>query len=758
MNILYYGTCKYRNLETEQVHIYEVLTNLTKLGHNVVTLDAEHLPSSVEINANPRLSLVGWQRVDSFLGERFPLLSAGMHVVLYFWRQIRLSLLGFTRSLLRRGKIDIIYTRHELFDGTYILSRLFRTPLIKEVNGLTTDEMKVSRARHTKYFPLGIIDRVERFTLPKADRIIVVTSELKEALHHDYNISRDKIIVIENGANTELFKPIDANKAKEELNLDKSSNYICFVGSFERWQGIEYLINTIPYILEECPLTRLLIVGDGRIKKELIELAEQLGVSDKVIFTGMVPYEKVSLYVNASDVCVVPKKPLKSGYSPLKLCEYMACEKPVVATKTNGFEVLEEHDAGLLINPEDPKEFTNTIVKLLQNKGLRKQMGGNGRKYVVENQSWESVARKVAEVCESVVSGEEAGLRKLNERIVPQELKTIFEMEKQEVEREFAPYFYRYFPECFSSPIGLRNYADFWEHIFAVTQAEGKKVLDAGCGFGIASIFLAVLGAQKVTGIDNNEEKISVFQKILSRFDPPLTNIEVRTEDALSLQYREESFDVVIAHEVISHVRDLDAFLSEMSRVLSRNGILFISDGNNALNILQRFGRRKFWRRAEYGPVDKTSLRGTDKPLPWLVLRREMIKERFPHLDSKTLDLLARETTGLYGDQIFRAVEEYLREGAVLNKPAFKFRHPESGEYPEFEFNPYILGGKLKKSGFSAAVVRPYFSGYPILPKRGNLINLVTWITARLIRGFHPLSLLVAPHFEIIARKRDVGD
>lgn len=68
----------------------------------------------------------------------------------------------------------------------------------------------------------------------------------------------------------------------------------------------------------------------------------------------MVPYQKVPLYINASDICVTAKKSLKSGYSPLKLYEYMACGKQVVANRVNGFEILEKNKAGILVEPENP--------------------------------------------------------------------------------------------------------------------------------------------------------------------------------------------------------------------------------------------------------------------------------------------------------------------------------------------------------------------------------------------------------------------
>ena len=339
-------------------------------------------------------------------------------------------------------------------------------------------------------------------------------------------------------------------------------------------------------------------------------------------------------------------------------------------------------------------------------------------------------------------------------RLVPVGLREILQMDRSRIENEFAPYFYQYFRSLWNSPLEIDKYSDDCTHIFDVSEADGKRVLDVGCGFGLISIFLAAFGAQKVTGVDHNEEKISVFHKVLSRIEPAPTNIEVRLQDGLSLECGDESFEVVIVNSVISHVRDFDAFLSETRRVLTEGGILYIREGHISLNLFQHHKTRKTWRQAEYGPVDEEGLRGTEKRLPYLFLRKEMIRAKFPYLDSKTLDSLAKETAGLYGNQIAAAVEEYLREGRVLNKPRFGYRNPETGEYPEFEFNPFRLKGRLQEAGFSTKLIRPYFySGYPSSAGRGLIRNLAAWARVRVIRGLHPLSIFIAPYFEIVARK-----
>ena len=125
----------------------------------------------------------------------------------------------------------------------------------------------------------------------------------------------------------------------------------------------------------------------------------------------MVPYQTVPLYINASDVCATPfvkARGERSGVSPLKLCEYLACQKPVVASKLGGLAMLAQNSAGVLVEPEDPEALAKAIIGLFQDPELRKQMGENGRKYVVKNRSWESVARRVAEVCRQAIEEHKA--------------------------------------------------------------------------------------------------------------------------------------------------------------------------------------------------------------------------------------------------------------------------------------------------------------------------------------------------------------
>lgn len=382
--LIYVPTITFDSCVGNSVHVRELAQNLLKLGNEVVVI--ANLSNSaydgivaVRSTKIPRIGVLGW-----------------------LIAQIQALFLVILETA--KNKYQLVYTRFGFSSGPCLLiARLTGIPCVIEVNGFPRDEAKVSRVglwgKITGYLTNWVSDTACRY----AQQVIAVTPRIKEVLVAEYSIETDKITIIPNGANVDLFKPMDTNQARRQLNLSGTDYFVTFIGMLAAWQGVEYLIRSAPYILKGYPEGKFLIVGDGPMKEELIKVAKNIGVSDSIIFTGMFPYDKVPLYINASDVCVVPKKPMASGYSPLKLYEYMACEKPVVATRTGGFEILEDNNAGLLVNPENLQEFAEAIIKLLQDPELRKQMGDNGRKYVVENHSWESVARRVGEVCQQAL-------------------------------------------------------------------------------------------------------------------------------------------------------------------------------------------------------------------------------------------------------------------------------------------------------------------------------------------------------------------
>lgn len=384
--LVYYGSFNTRS--GSNIHILELLGNLKKYTN--VTMFA---PGQKSVNRN----LPGVKYVP-VIDNKY-LVQPSYELMLPFY------LLG---SFLK-NKPDILYLRQNSFPiFPIVLCRILRVPSVVEVNGLVLDELKVNNSKSFAYRVFSQLALYsEKLNYRYCDRIVSVTDKLKEELVKMYSIPESKISVINNGANTDLFKPLNQDKAKSEIGLDPSMKYICFSGNLAAWQGVEFLISSAPLILKKCPEVRFLIVGDGVMKDKLLETTSKLGLLDKFVFTGRVPYEMVPLYINAADVCVAPfikGRNEKIGLSALKTYEYLACGKPIIASSIPGVKDLIDFSlGGISVSPENPEELADAVIKLIQDEDLRTLMGESGRKYVFENHSWNGVARKILDMCNDVL-------------------------------------------------------------------------------------------------------------------------------------------------------------------------------------------------------------------------------------------------------------------------------------------------------------------------------------------------------------------
>ncbi len=319
-----------------------------------------------------------------------------------FYKIIFYQLWSFIHCLLLKD-LRFIYTRYTSINiADILISKIRNIPLVTEVNGIYKFEER--KKGFLKYkFEIIINEFFGKILFKNSDKIIAVTDGIKNILFQEYKVTSDNIYVVNNGVETKLFHPLDQNKCRKKLKLDEHSNIICFVGGLEIWQGIEYLINSAPRIMKKVPNTIFLIVGTGLLEMKLKNKVQELNITDKFIFTGRVPYGEVPIYINSSDLCVVLKKKFPIGYSPLKLYEYMACGKAVLATKISGLDIIEKYNAGLTVNPKNPQEVANAIIKLLNNSKLREQMGNNSLKVVMKKYTWEINANKVRDLCKEFI-------------------------------------------------------------------------------------------------------------------------------------------------------------------------------------------------------------------------------------------------------------------------------------------------------------------------------------------------------------------
>lgn len=391
MKIFYYHNARLGVIGGAAIHIYEIVNNMLQLGHEVIFLNSKLYKNDVHITDLICIRQSFWARLTS----KFPNIT----IILLFMVAIRDFIKGCFIILFGKYRPDIIYERDSIFNGGYYLAKLFRMPFIKEVNGLTYDGMASLRKYNT--LTLKVVDILEKHNMKKADKLIAVTPALKELLVKKYKAQANKIVVIENGVDIELFKPIDIIEAKKKVDLNLKYHYVCYIGHLQVWQGVHNLIKAVPLILKTFPNAAFLIVGEGPLREELIDISRKSGILDKVVFTSHVPYNQVPFYINASDICVAPfikANNERSGLSPLKIYEYAACAKAIVSSRLSNLEFIEEKETGILVEPENIFELSNAIISLLQRPDLRKKMGEHGRQYVIENSNWKSKSITISDI------------------------------------------------------------------------------------------------------------------------------------------------------------------------------------------------------------------------------------------------------------------------------------------------------------------------------------------------------------------------
>jgi len=307
------------------------------------------------------------------------------------------------RKLAAKARAELVYERRYSPKIGAAVSRATGLPLVVEVNGLLDVEAEIlGKAKRRGKVTAAVKSRLRRSFYARASRVVTVTPGLAKALQLRYGLPPEKVVVVPNGADTDLLRPQDAAAAKGALGIPADRPTVGFVGTLYPWHGLQYLVGAAPPLVGLHPEILFLVVGDGPIRGELEAHVKAAGMVRNFRFTGRVDHEAVPGFVNASDVCVslidAERYREKYGFSPLKLYEYLACGRPVVATRTAGFDILEEFLCGLLVNPRDPLEVSSAILSLLHNPGRRTEMGGRARKVAEERYSWRSVAERLLEV------------------------------------------------------------------------------------------------------------------------------------------------------------------------------------------------------------------------------------------------------------------------------------------------------------------------------------------------------------------------
>jgi D-inositol-3-phosphate glycosyltransferase len=243
--------------------------------------------------------------------------------------------------------------------------------------------------------------RSEAAILQNVDAVICATEQERASISQLYGADPAKVNVIPLGVDLERFRPSDKDVARTALGL-KDERIVLFVGRLEPLKGADILINAAAMLESDVDCSVLIVGGDANSRTQvqrLRDLARQRGIEHRVAFVGAVDHESLPLYYNAADICVVPSHYESFG---LVAVEAMASGLPVVASRVGGLMgTVKDGETGYLIPWLCPEPFAERIELLLDNEGLRRNLGEAARE-AVGRYRWETVVDDVIDVYESL--------------------------------------------------------------------------------------------------------------------------------------------------------------------------------------------------------------------------------------------------------------------------------------------------------------------------------------------------------------------
>jgi len=363
--------------------VYDHARKLVERGHNVYLVTRklngtpayENIEGIKVIRASPSYRRTSfWNKIGLFFSQ--------MVLIIMLHKKVRFDVI---HSHGTEPALSALPTKH-----------LFRVPLILTTH--STPFLWPSWTWWKSSVEFKVSWLIAKFVVRNVDCIIAQSEGVKSYMidFHERSLAK-RIKIIPTGVDESKFCRSDGQKSEKPVVL--------FVGGLSRVKGIDTLFRAASKVLKVVPETSFLIAGEGPQQRKLEKLAEQLGISNSVIFKGSVTDDEtlVDLY-RMSAIVVLPSN--VGGPVACTILEGMSVGKPVISTNVKGGipDVIKNGETGILVRPGDAEELSNAIIKLLTNPELTKRMGNSGRKRVEAMYSLNYMAELLERLYEELAS------------------------------------------------------------------------------------------------------------------------------------------------------------------------------------------------------------------------------------------------------------------------------------------------------------------------------------------------------------------
>ena len=386
MKILYLSQYFPPEIGATQTRAYEMASNLVSMGHQVTMM--------TEVPNHPS-GIIPLEYRSRF---RFIEEMKGIHVVrswvyaspvktfrtrMFFYLSFMFATV-LNSLFIKWNHFDVVYaTSPPLFVGLagLIIAKMRRIPFVFEVRDLWPESaVELDELKNPRYVRYG--HKIANLCYQNAKGVVGVTKGIYEKLTRK-NLPENRLFLIKNGTNPERYRFIPDQDLEDQLDW-KGKFVILYAGIHGVAQGLESVIETASH-LKHMDRIHFAFIGEGPVKGDLKDETQKRKLTN-IEFLPEVPADEIAKYISLASICLVPlrKKNLFKGALPSKMFDCWACGKPVIlSVDGEAREELEAARGGLFVEPENVSEMTQAVLHMYKNSALCREMGDNGRKYIV---------------------------------------------------------------------------------------------------------------------------------------------------------------------------------------------------------------------------------------------------------------------------------------------------------------------------------------------------------------------------------------
>jgi len=290
------------------------------------------------------------------------------------------------------------------------LARSKRVPYVFEVRDLWPESLAAVGMGDPNSLLHRWLAKIAGFLYRSCDRVVVVSPAFEDYLVEHWHTPREKISIVGNGVETDLFSPGNTSLGDASTDLRRELGadgkfVVCYIGTMGMAHGLETLLEAAAHLKDSGPEVLFLLVGEGAEKERIISLARSRGLTN-LRFVDQQPREKIPAYICASDACLVllKKADLFKTVIPTKMLEFMSCARPVIlGVDGQARKIIEEAQAGIFVEPENAANLAQAVIRLAADAGLRESLSRNGRRHILQRFSRRHTARAYLDVLENLI-------------------------------------------------------------------------------------------------------------------------------------------------------------------------------------------------------------------------------------------------------------------------------------------------------------------------------------------------------------------